>query len=786
MRQQTRHSATILLLIAVPAAAVIVCGGPAGSLIALYADEVKLKSGMRLEGRLEPVKGLTDRLIRQYSGPVGASSILMVHSGYKRYYVPNRQVLERDYEAVMASHEVIAVKQRKTSQKRMVASLGMFTAVEPFDKFGRRRMSILTDVGPEDLIVGMVQIGPKYIKLIGLTHVWEFGVATTSVPPAELDPVIKEAIDVKNVDHRMSVARFYLQASLYPQALKELDAIRAEFPEMKDAVEEITVEVRELVANELLAELRRRRASGQHQLALEALAHFPTDKTSPAILRQIRDIQEEYEKARQQIELAGSLLAELEARLDPPQLADAVRPMRSIVTDELNVETLERLDAFFKLIDDDTLPAAQKLAVAYSGWLLGSANAVSNLDEVVHLWNARTLVSEYLRTEEQQKRSDLVLQLKGTEGVSVERLAFMATQLPFPQLDQEIQPAEATKIHIEARPGQAELSYSVLLPYEYNPYHRYPMIVALRPAERSTEDMLLWWGGSREQPGQALRHGYIVIAPEYADEKARRYNYDTATHDVVLRAIRDARKRFNVDSDRIFLSGHGMGGDAAFDIGMSHPDEFAGVIPIVGISRNYCAWYWKNAEYVPFYIVGGQLDRNSLVESAEGGQVGRMFLNGYDVIICDYLGRGYEHYYEEIHSLFDWMALHRRLRNPREFEARVLRPSENRFFWLQGEGFPPNVANAGVTADPQKSRIAPMVFAAKLTTANTIYIRSGAKRHQLWLSPDFVDFQQKLSVQSDGRRKFNDFLSPDIEVLLEDLRVRGDRQMLYWARIDVD
>ena len=49
--------------------------------------------------------------------------------------------------------------------------------------------------------------------------------------------------------------------------------------------------------------------------------------------------------------------------------------------------------------------------------------------------------------------------------------------------------------------------------------------------------------------------------------------------------LRDAMRRFSIDSDRVFLSGHSIGGDAAWDIGLAHPDLWAGVIPIVVRSR---------------------------------------------------------------------------------------------------------------------------------------------------------------------------------------------------------
>ena len=48
----------------------------------------------------------------------------------------------------------------------------------------------------------------------------------------------------------------------------------------------------------------------------------------------------------------------------------------------------------------------------------------------------------------------------------------------------------------------------------------------------------------------------------------------------MLNSLRDACRRFSVDSDRVFISGHSMGGDAAWDLGTAHPDLWAGMIPI--------------------------------------------------------------------------------------------------------------------------------------------------------------------------------------------------------------
>ena len=51
----------------------------------------------------------------------------------------------------------------------------------------------------------------------------------------------------------------------------------------------------------------------------------------------------------------------------------------------------------------------------------------------------------------------------------------------------------------------------------------------------------------------------------------------------------------------------------------------------------------------------------------------------------------------------------------------------------------------------------------------------------LWLAPDFVDFSEKVRIE--GRGQFNDFVKPSNQVLLEDVRRRGDRKHPFWAQV---
>ena len=106
-------------------------------------------------------------------------------------------------------------------------------------------------------------------------------------------------------------------------------------------------------------------------------------------------------------------------------------------------------------------------------------------------------------------------------------------------------------------------------------HRRYPAIVTLHGATKTPEQQIDWWAG------QASRYGYIIIAPQWAAEHQTQYQCSLREHTVVLDCLRAAFQRFSIDTDRVFLSGYSMGGDAAWDIGLAHPDLWAGVIPIV-------------------------------------------------------------------------------------------------------------------------------------------------------------------------------------------------------------
>ena len=118
-----------------------------------------------------------------------------------------------------------------------------------------------------------------------------------------------------------------------------------------------------------------------------------------------------------------------------------------------------------------------------------------------------------------------------------------------------------------------------------------------------------------------MRRGYITLAVDWQKPQQYEYEYSLREHEAVLTCLRDATRRFNIDSNRVYLSGHGIGGDATWDLGLAHPDLWAGVLPFVAKFspiKKYIQHYWENAGYVPFYFVAGEKDGNKMVEKLFG------------------------------------------------------------------------------------------------------------------------------------------------------------------------
>ncbi|MFK7818378.1 MAG: hypothetical protein AB8G99_06655 [Planctomycetaceae bacterium] len=745
---------------------------------AIAQQEVVLKSGMVLKGRAFKSKALSSD--RSLQGPGDTGQYRRIDLRYKHYFAPHRLVASVSPGDVFKK-ESFKLKHRTISKKRIPDFIGGFNSVTPWDNSGVRTITLRTPSGPIRVTQAIERLTPDYVWVRSLNYNWQYGIPTTSVSPQVLDRVLRQAIDMTDPQDRIKACRYLMNVGKLQLADKWVTETQAEFPAFNDACEAATLSLRQLFAKQLIAELIERKRAGQHKLVQESLANFPQENLPTDVLNSVAQLKKEYESKKIAIDVINDQLEQLESALDAKLIAK-VRPIRSELQSRLNFASLERLEAYMNLAKDQTLKPEERLSIAFSGWLLGSSNATTNLPETIGLWSARDFVASYLESDDPLARRRATDELSRLEGATPRTIAQLLKTSP-PLLPSDAQPGQFVTFTVQTPNGSAR--YKVMLPPEYSEYQTYPMIIALKQSNQASLDApLSFWAGTPQQQGQGQRRGYIVIAPDYDVPNADGYESNARSHEVVLAAMRDAFRQFSVDTDRVFLAGHGTGADAAYDIGMSHPDIFAGIIPICGYVGPESSKLTTNGSNVPWYVVTGE-KHLSLAHNAFVLHQIAITKRNEDVLVCEYHDRGFESYYDEIQNLFQWMDFYRRDDMPQEFEVATVRPENNRFYWVEANGFKANLKNQDFARGNKPNRLRSVEFSLRVTSTNSIQVkRSGAEDLTLRLMDGVVDFNKSIRVTGSGvSRGTRIDPQPSIEDVLEDYRLYRDRNRIALQRV---
>ena len=751
------------------------------------ADTIQLADGRTLEGKFAVLPSVAPDPMAGDAGNQTGGPILMCDDQLTRTMVAKRRVTKVEPGVFGPGLERIEIPQRLPEGGRRIAAVGGVIETTPFDEFGRRILALATASGRVDVVQGITQITPRWTSVEGISTEQpirlDMRLATSSIPRDVLRRVIDQHIDRTNADQRLRVVRLLLQGERYEEARQELDEVLADFPALSDLATE-RKELGELAAARLLDEILLRGRAGQDRFAIRLLDQFPTADAGGEVLESVREARDSY---RERQARARALVEQIRTRAggvaDEADRATATRVVDELAG-ELSFATLERLSTFERLGTDPDMPADRALAIAISGWLEGAAVANDNLKLALSAVRVRDLLRQYLQAADPTARDAVRTRLRNEESFNAATLAAIARQMR-PPLDPPAPTAPGLHELEVPMPGdEPAIRCLVQLPPEYDPLRKYPTVVSLHSAWSTPLNQIEWWAGPSgadgTRLGQATRQGTIVIAPAWARERQTAYEYSAREHAAVLNSLREALRRFSIDSDRVFLSGHSLGGDAAWDIALAHPDLWAGLVAIAPAAGKYVNHYWHNARTLPIYIVAGELDNGCLARNSM--DLDRCFSKGFDLTYVEYRGRGHEHFSDEILRIFAWMAIKQRNFFPRSIDVVSMRPWDRFFWWVEMAGAPAKTVVLPQQWPPPPG-IRPFAIEAKATSGNTLAVHCGAERVKIWLAPEIIDFAAPATVSLDGRKLARE-VAPDLDVLLEDLRLRADRQHPFWAVVE--
>jgi pimeloyl-ACP methyl ester carboxylesterase len=604
------------------------------------------------------------------------------------------------------------------------------------------------------------------------------------------------------VARRMRICDFLAQAGYFDYAEKELDRLLKDYPDQKKRVEEGRALVAQLRARDDWEQIKNWYHAGRLKAVRKRIDNFPVTNVPDKILADLREM-------KATIAATDDLLAEANKALDAcakeaskegKYLASAA----GVIKKELDATTVERLDAFLGQYREAERQKARKkvppynsdelLALAVSGWLLGSPSAEPKPAVATSLWKTRDMVLNYCADSDHEGRKKVLAayekEVEARLRPDFEEIAQMITLLP------PLDPGKITDEVTEVKVGKRnQTTYHLQLPPEYSHGRAYPVLIVLHNTGEKATAMLSRWKKA------AADNGFILVAPEWEVGLKQGYAFSEREHDTVLDAIRDLRRRFSIDSDRVFLFGWGDGGKMAFDVGLSHPDLFAGVVPMGAGPYMHANRCWRNAQYLPFYVICGDY---APAKDAIRMMMEKWTLRGYPALYVEYKGRGGEWLGGEVPHVFDWMRHQQRAFPLKQLgnggrgdnfgnEFCTMRAEDNRFYWLTTSDIH---ARHIASADRWNNLVQPAAMTARIDTTTdeketTIYFNGqGLGQVSIWLgrSPKgqmMLDFEKRVVVRVGLQAVFNKVVKPGLSVLLEDLAARGDRKHLYFARIDL-
>lgn len=662
----------------------------------------------------------------------------------------------------------------------------------PWDEFGRRKFRFVGSRSGKatEMTQAIYQLKVQSARIRGVDGFWKSVVSVSQIP-REVVLGLLAKVDQEDQDRRLAVGSYLIQAGWYPEARQELDRIAHDFPELQDRVETVKRLIAESEARQRFEEIEYRRQGQQPHQVLASLRAFPLEEAPEDLLEEIRDQLREAESQADDDQFLAASVLQVADQLSPEARRSIEGYLLEILRDlaEAPDAVRERLGPFREA--DSSLSPEQKFARVLSAWVAGPEAFQDDLAGAEKLWEARQLLLDYLTSTAESSRDSILDQLQSLAGSSegdesphsLDLTTLTATaRLMRPPLhgEQRIAPGQVRLLRVHEDPNPLQpTEYAVLLPPEYHPLRSYPAVVALHGPESPAE--AIGWLAE-----EAQRRGYIVIAPEYnlRDQK-RVYRYTPSEHAAVELALRDARRRFAIDSDRIFLVGQLEGGNMAWDLGLAHPDLFAGVAVVSGLPGKY-AWATRShTTLVPFYIVIGDLSAPSEDPIVFEKWARPLITANKELIYVKYFHRGLEPFPEEAPRIFDWMTGRQRDPFPRNFEVVAARSCDVRYFGVVARQFSAQRTIAPEVADPlgRNLRPAEIKFRANRILNKLVVDTSGVSSLDIWVNPETVDFAQKVEVQLNGRSIYKDFPPLDnFEPFLEDLRIRGDRQQVYWLR----
>jgi len=285
--------------------------------------------------------------------------------------------------------------------------------------------------------------------------------------------------------------------------------------------------------------------------------------------------------------------------------------------------------------------------------------------------------------------------------------------------------------------------------------------------------------------------GWWWIFPEVLKKTERGWT-DSGTEEFILELVEAAKRTGKVDPNKIYVSGHSMGGYGTWSFLSHHPDIFAGGAAYAGAPT----MYYKSAGAEELYeniddVVDGVIpnlfnSRMVVFQSTDDPRVGpgpnqfatervgdwkKDHPNGFDYKYIEVDDRAHSAPKEGYMPTQKWVAEHTRVARPTKI---IWQPSlywKRQFHWIRWEK--PTIG-AIIQVEATQGNIIEVTTLRGEPDFSTL---------SFLLGDPIVDLEQDVIIRIDGEERFRGEVEPTFSTLLMTLP-RYDDELLFHARAE--
>ncbi len=272
-------------------------------------------------------------------------------------------------------------------------------------------------------------------------------------------------------------------------------------------------------------------------------------------------------------------------------------------------------------------------------------------------------------------------------------------------------------------------------------------------------------------PGQ----GMINVYPTVCQKTDTAWNTEREEQ-YVLEIIAELKRTFVIDTNRIYLAGHSMGGFGTWSIGGRHADLFAAISPMAGgvfaqVSGGQvtgltggCVFNLKNTPIWFYHSTDdAQVSSKSDEKAAEVIKALKEKYGPYDYVWKLYNDCGHGLPKDGVKPIFDWMTAKKRDPLPKRVLWEPTRSYKKHFYWVKK-------SSTGGQVDVQRD-------GNKFTVTGTTDIT-------IMLNEKMVKLDQPIVVVNDkGEELFNGKVGYSLVAMVESIAAKNDPEMWFSAWI---